>query len=139
VNFTCQQQRELVEWLPEIAFAEEKSICALLKESQISEILQNQSINQPQKAQKIRDLIFEKRFPDLVALKQKWSYMVNKVNPDQRRIRFNVSEAFEKNRLEIRITLDEAEKATELISKLGSISKDTWERLIYPGHQQGSE
>ena len=72
-----------------------------------------------------------------MALKQKWSYMVNKVNPDQRRIRFNVSEAFEKNRLEIRITLDEAEKATELISKLGSISKDTWERLIYPGHQQG--
>jgi adenylate cyclase class IV len=135
VNLSRQQQRELVEWLPEIAFAEAKTICALLNESQIKEILENESVNQPQKAQKIRDLIFKKRFPDLAALKQKWSVMVNKVNPDQARIHFNVPEAFEKNRLEVKIILDEAQKAVELIAKLGSICKETWEKLIYPGNQ----
>ncbi len=136
VNLSRQQQRELVEWMPEIAFGEDKTLRALLKESQITEILENESANQPQKAQKIRDTIFKKRFPDLAALKQKWSAMVNKVNPDQARIRFNVPEAFEKNRLEIRIILDEAQKATELITKLGSICKETWEKLIYPGNQK---
>lgn len=135
VNLSRQQQRELVEWLPEIAFAEAKTICALLNESQIKEILENESVNQPQKAQKIRDLIFKKRFPDLAALKQKWSVMVNKVNPDQARIHFNVPEAFEKNRLEVKIILDEAQKAVELIANLGSICKETWEKLIYPGNQ----
>jgi hypothetical protein len=139
VNLSRQQQRELVEWLPEIAFTETKTVCALLKESQITEVLENDSINQPQKAQKIRDLIFKKRFPDLAALKQKWSGMVNKINPDQARIHFNVSDAFEKNRLEVRIILEEAQKAVELISKLGSISKDTWEKLIYPGKQEQSK
>lgn len=136
VNLSRQQQRELVEWLPEIAFAEGNTVCTLLKESQISEILEKESINQPQKAQKIRDLIFKKRFPDLAALKQKWSVMVNRINPDQARIRFNVSEAFEKNRLEIRIMLDEAQNAIELVTKLGSICKETWEKLIYPGNQK---
>lgn len=132
VNLSRQQQRELVEWLPEIAFAEEIAIRDLLKESQIREILENDSVNQPQKAQKIRDLIFKKRFPDLAALKQKWSAMVNKVNPDQARIHFNVSDAFEKNRLEVRIILENAQKAVELINKLGLIPKETWEKLIYP-------
>ncbi len=135
VNFSRQQQRELIEWLPEIAFAEANTICALIQENQIKEILDNLSINQPQKAQKIRDLFFQKRFPELTALRQKWSAMVNKVNPDQSRIHFNISEAFEKNRLEVRIILDEAKKAVELINKLGSICKETWERLIYPGNQ----
>lgn len=135
VSLSRQQQRELVEWLPEIAFAEEKTICALLKENQIKEILDNLSVNQPQKAQKIRDLFFKRRFPDLVALKQKWSVMANKVNPDQARIHFNVSEGFEKNRLEVRIILDEAQKAVDLITRLGSICKETWEKLIYPGNQ----
>lgn len=136
VSLSRQQQRELVEWLPEIAFAEEKTICALLNENQIKEILDNLTINQPQKAQKIRDLFFKRRFPDLVALKQKWSAMVNKVNPDQARIHFNVPETFEKNRLELKIILDEAQKAVELVTKLGSISKETWDKLIYPGNQQ---
>ncbi len=132
VSFSRQQQRELIEWLPEIAFTEQCSVHALLGEITITEILENGSINQPQKAQKIRDQIFKKRFPNLVELKQRWSALVNKVNPDPARIHFNVSEFFEKNRLEVKLTLNEAQKAGELFAKLGSISNETWEKLIYP-------
>lgn len=132
VSFSRQQQRELIEWLPEIAFTEKCSVQALLGQISITEILENGSVNQPQKAQKIRDQIFKKRFPNLVELKQRWSGLVNKVNPDPARIHFNVSEFFEKNRLEVKLSLNEAQKATELFAKLGSICEETWEKLIYP-------
>lgn len=133
ISFSRQQQRELIEWLPEIAFPAAVSIEQFLSDKQISAIVSNESYNLPQKAQKIRDLIFAKRFPHLDELKKRWTDLVNKTNPDSARVHFKVSENFEKNRMEVRVILTEAGKAEEIFKKLGSISTETWDKLIYPG------
>lgn len=136
VPFSRQQQRELLEWLPEIAYAASIAIGDILGSDELISILKNDKINLPQKAQKIRDYIFKRRFPHLVEVKKRWSDIANKTNPDTSMIHFAASEAFEKKRLEVRITLTDAEKANLLFEKLSLISKDTWANLIYPGDHE---
>ena len=41
-------------------------------------------------------------------------------------------EAFEKNRLELRITITEAEQARAIFSRLSELEPDDWNRLLYP-------
>lgn len=133
LKLTRQQQRELLEWLPEIAYSESVSVEQILAGNDICCIVNNEKINPPQKAQKLRDKIYERRFPNLVKVKKEWNNLVNKVNPDPSKVHFTASEAFEKNKLEVRITLNDAKKAVSLFEKFGKISEEAWRKMIYPG------
>lgn len=133
IPFSRQQQRELLEWLPEIAFSSGETVCSVLNDNEINDILRNEKINIPQKAQKIRDCFFQKRFPTIVKVKECWTEHINKINPDPSKVHFSTSEAFEKNRLELKITLIDGQKAVSILKKLSEISKEDWEKLIYPG------
>lgn len=131
-SFTRQTQKELLEWLPEIAYRKKCSINEILEDKNICKIIENGKLNDPQKMTKIRDLIFTMKHPNFMRVKEKWKKLEKEVNPDPLNIQFRTSEAFEKDRLEIKIIAKDPENAKRLFNKLSLISENTWEKLIYP-------
>ena len=131
-SFSRQMQRELLEWLPELAFRNKCSIKQILEHEDLRNIMENGKLNDPQRVRKIRDILFALRFPHLVVAKKRWDKIVREVNPDHSRVHFQSSEAFEKNNLEIRISISSPEQASTILHQLCSISSEKWEQLIYP-------
>lgn len=135
-SFTRQAQKELLEWLPELAYRNKCSVKTILENGEIVKISENEALNAPQKMDKIRNLIFTMRFPNLVSARENWKKLEKQVNPDPLRVQFKPSEAFEKNRLEIKITASDSKKLKETIGKLNLLDENTWRTLIYPLNDQ---
>ncbi len=131
LSFSRQTQRELLEWLPELSFRLKKPIRDILNADELQKIIGGK-LNDPQKIQKIRDYFFVLRFPKLAEAKRVWSSLAAEINPDSSRVNFQPSEAFEKNRLEVKIAVTNASMARTIFSRLGSIPQDSWEKLINP-------
>jgi hypothetical protein len=131
-SFSRQMQRELLDWLPELAFREKCSIGQLIAEPWITEIETNGKLNGPQKIDHLRNALFNRRFPMLAQAKAGWEELAVQLNPDRSKVQFKASEAFEKNRLEIRLVATSGEQAAELFSRLSQIPVEKWDRLIYP-------
>ena len=131
-SFTRQMQRELLDWLPECAFREKSTITRLLAESWIQEIHHIEKLNGPQKIDRIRTALFDQRFPTVARAKKVWSESAAELNPDPSHVHFKPSEAFEKNRLELRITVTSAEQASAIFSALHNVALEKWDQLIYP-------
>lgn len=132
LSFSRQMQKEITEWIPELAFREHLSIADLLDADWIMAILKNDRMNAPQKIDKLRLSIYERRFPTIARAKKTWSDTVAKINPSPQSIQFKPSEAFEKNRLELKISITSAEEAHHIFTKLGEIPVTTWNQMIYP-------
>jgi hypothetical protein len=63
LQFSRSFQREFIEWIPEIAFRKSCEIAGVIEAPQIVEILHHKLMNPPQKMQKIKDFLFQERFP----------------------------------------------------------------------------
>jgi hypothetical protein len=135
-RFSRQMQRELLDWLPEIGFREKSTLHDICASSWLQEIEQNPKLNGPQKIDHLRSVIFNRRFPTLARAKSRWAEHAAKLNPDPDKVLFKPSEAFEKNRLEMRISITSAEQATNIFSRLNEIKPEMWDRLIYPAQLQ---
>ncbi|HLV32004.1 MAG TPA: hypothetical protein VKY57_10580 [Chitinispirillaceae bacterium] len=131
-SFTRQTQKELLEWLPQLAYSKRCSVNKILENENFVKINENRKLNDPQKMAKIRDLVFTMKFPNFMRVKESWKKLEKNTNPDPVRVQFKPSEAFEKNRLEIRITVADPENTKEIFDKLHLISGDIWKKLIYP-------
>ena len=130
--FSRQTQRELLDWLPELAFRERRTIAAILAADEIVAVGGNTRLNGPQKIERLRDALYHRRFPTLARARQTWKELADRCNPDPRMVQFKPSEAFEKNRLELRITVTDAEAAHATFSQLSALESDVWNQLIYP-------
>ncbi len=139
LSFTKQMQREILDWLPELAFRNKCPMSELIDSPWMSEILANEKFNAPQKIERVRAAIFERRFPTLARAKKKWSEKAAMLNPDPSHVLFKPSEAFERNRLELRINLTSAGQAQSILSGLARIDADDWNRLIYPAQLYSSK
>ncbi|KMQ52092.1 hypothetical protein CHISP_1081 [Chitinispirillum alkaliphilum] len=133
--FTRQNQRELLQWLPELSCRENRSIEEILRSEQIETLLTDQVINAPQKVQKLRAVLYQRRFPIFSSMEQSWKSRVKQINPMPSNVQFTPSPGFEKKGLEIRITLNDAKKAEKLFSELGKVSAEEWDYLILPQNQ----
>lgn len=129
--FSRQMQRELAEWIPEIAFIRRTTVQKLVSEN-IDSVLADSRLNGPQKAARIRDLVHEIRFPLFSAAGKRFAEQARTINPDPSRVSFQSSPYFEKKRLEIRITADEAETVARLLEKLAKVGADEWRALMDP-------
>jgi hypothetical protein len=132
LSFSRQMQRELAEWLPEIAFFGKNSLSALLASEPMAGILANPRLNDPQKVAGIHDHAHAARFPLFAATKKAWTDKSRQLNPDPSKITFQPSPYFEKNTLEIRIKADDAETVTRLLQKLAAIDLASWQQFIDP-------
>ena len=137
IPFSRQMQRELAEWLPEIAFNREIPLLHLLESESLAAILNNTRLNTPQKAALIHELAYEMRFPLYVKTKNSWNAHSRRLNPDPSRVSFHPSAYFEKNQIEIRIKADDGTSLQELMSRLAAIDADRWWKLIDPARIAG--
>jgi len=135
--FSRQTQKELSDWLPELAFREKCTVVDIISSKSMQEIIRHERFNAPQKIEKIRQLLYERRFPTIVKAKKRWVTQAAAINPDPGAVVMKPSDAFEKNRLEIKITVTSAEQARTIFCKLGTISETDWDRLIYPAQMYG--
>jgi hypothetical protein len=132
LQFSRSTQRELIDWLPEIAYTKKTTIPELAGSPEIDAIISHQTLNAPQKVQRIRDHFYELRYPMFVSAKEEWQALARKINPLPSRCQFIPSEAFERNRLEIKLTVTKHEEIELLLEKLKNIPSEQWDKLIYP-------
>jgi len=131
-RFTHQTQRELAEWLPEIAYRENVSAGDIINGKKIRSIIENEKLNAPQKSKKIRDELYKMRFPEYSKLQDRWKKTASAANPAPSKVQFIPSPGFEKKRLEVRLTAESAEEAREILESLAKIEPGVWEELMYP-------
>lgn len=136
-RFSRQMQRELADWLPEVAFRERCTIVQLLESEWMREIRENRRLNVPQRMDHLRAALFNRRFPTFAKAKERWSILAAKLNPNAAAVVFKPAEAFEKNRLEINMAVTSGSEAAEIFSRFSRISTEEWERLIYPARLNG--
>ena len=132
IPFSRQMQRELVEWLHEIAFSQRTTIRGLLASNEFSEILSAPRLNLPQKAAKLHEIAHAHRFPLYTKAKERWKEHARKTNPDPASLSFQASPFFEKRGVEVRIKIDDADEAVQLMNKLALIKTGEWRKLIDP-------
>jgi hypothetical protein len=130
--FSRQMQRELAEWLPEIAFIQKISLAGLLAAGPMAGILSDKNINNPQKTARFHDHVHAVRFPLYTETKKAWMEQCRKINPDPSKVTFQPSPYFEKNSLEIRIKANDAAATKQVLQKLAEIDMECWKRLVDP-------
>jgi hypothetical protein len=132
LHLSLQTQRELVEWLPEIACAERITVAALLAAPEIVAIVNSPTLTAPQKIEKTRDYLHRRRFPRLTSAEKNWQESVRKYTPDSKRVALTHAPNFERDRLTIQVTITEAGQAARIFSALAAIPEDGWETLLCP-------
>lgn len=132
LQLSLQTQREFFEWLPEIAYTSQRNISQLLTDSSINTIITSAVLSAPQKIEKIREHLFTLRYPTFSATKEQWRAITAKVNPAPGVVAFIPDQAFEKDRLEVRLTVTSADQACSITKALAAISAQTWKKLIAP-------
>jgi len=132
IPFTRQTQREIAEWVPEIAYREKTCVKNIFEREIIQDILNSEKLNNPQKSQKIRDELYKMRFPLFSQMQKRWKKAAADVNPDPSKVQFIPSTGFEKKRLEIRVTVGSADEAAKIFSSLAKIESGRWDEIIFP-------
>lgn len=132
MKLSLQTQRELLEWLPEIACNENKTVSDILSETQITTILEDAKLNDPQRIQKIHSYLYARKFPRLSDARNIWKKQAAALNPDPSCVTFVPNPYFEKNILEIKISITNSQSTATIFKKLSKVSTDEWQTLIYP-------
>jgi hypothetical protein len=127
-----QTQRELLEWLPEIAFREKIAAHAVLGDKSVTAIISDKRLNWPQRIEKIRHALHARRFPLLAETTARWNKAAQAINPNPSKVTFFPSPSFEKDRLEVRVILSNPSEASGLFQKLASVAPESWQALISP-------
>jgi hypothetical protein len=130
--WSFQTQKELLEWLPEIAYNQNTTMAAIVDSEEVTSILRDNTLNAPQKIERLRTHFYSVRFPRYSAAKKEWEECAAKVNPDRGAIRFMPSPGFEKNQLEVKVTLRTESDAARLFTRLAEIPREQWKTLICP-------
>jgi hypothetical protein len=133
-----QTQREFLEWLPEIASAQKTTVEEILHSENIQKTIADKTLNGPQKIESIRAVLFSKKFPHYSETLKRWKKLASALtktvlkNEPSSQVVFIPSPGFEKNNLELRISIAHAKAAGEIFSRLSEIPTDMWGKLIYP-------
>jgi hypothetical protein len=132
LSFSRQMQRELAEWLPEIAFIRKIPLPELLGAGLFADILFDTRLNDPQKVAAIHGKAHDTRFPLYSETKKSWTKHARDINPDPSRVSFQPSPYFEKDTLEIKIKAEDAQGIQQIMRKLASVELHKWQELIDP-------
>jgi hypothetical protein len=134
--FSCfdsslQTQRELVEWLPEIAFRKGVPLKTVIND-EIKPVINDWNTNAPQKIQKLRELLYTIRFPMYTGVLKQWEKDVADINPAPQNVHFRQNPGFEKDQLAIVISVTDPAQAISIFDRLKDVPQEQWKRLINP-------
>jgi len=134
-RFSLQTQRELIEWLPEIACAEGCTVREVLLCPEADAVRDPRAPNRPQAIEKLRGALRTRRFPRLEAMRKHWEQDVRSANPDPGRVAFVAPEAFERDGVEVRLAIADEHEAARLLRGLSAIPPELWRRITCPAAQ----
>jgi hypothetical protein len=132
LQLSLHTEREFLEWLPEIAYSRKQTAAMVLESDEIRAARKSPVLNAPQKIEKIRAYIFSLRFPRYDAVLRQWKQLSQRTFGNIPGVVVTPSPYFEKNRLELRISIAKADEACEVMQKLAALPKNTWASLIDP-------
>jgi hypothetical protein len=138
IDLSLQTQREFLELLPEIAYSRKMTVSELLQSEVIQKKIDDKILNNPQKIEAIRALLHSWKFPLYDDTLKKWKKLAAATskavleNEPSSKVVFTPSQAFEMNKLEIKITINHATAAKEIFQKLSEVPQKIWSHLIYP-------
>ena len=132
LHLSLQTEREFLEWLPEIAYSRKQTTAMVLESDEIRAARKSPVLNAPQKIERIRAYIFSLRFPRYDAVLKQWKQLSQRTFGNIPGVAVTPSPYFEKNRLELRISISKADEACEVMQKLAALPKSTWVSLIDP-------
>jgi hypothetical protein len=132
LRLSLQTEREFLEWLPEIAFSCGQSVKAVLQSDGIIAAQKSTFFNAPQKIEKIREHLFSLRFPQYDATLKKWNQLAQKTFGKMSGVLVRPNPFFEKNKIELQISISSASQARELMARLAAVPESTWASLIDP-------
>ncbi len=131
-RFTMQRQRELIEWLPEIACRENATVSQVLACAEAQAVVAHDKANAPQVVQRLHDTLRVRRFPRLCAMRAEWERTARRVNPNPRRVTFTAPEAFERDGLEVTVRAQDEKELARLLEQLAAVREDQWRKLVRP-------
>lgn len=132
LKLSKQMRREFGEWLPEIAHAEKCGIIDVLQNEDLYSVINSDKLNAPQKLGKLRDILYNMRYPELSKVKSDWMELSRKINPDKSKIQFKSDPYFEKSEVELKITASSVIELKELLQKLLNVEDEKWNKIIDP-------
>jgi hypothetical protein len=132
LSFSRQMQRELAEWLPEIAFIRKITLPELLESGPFTDVLVDTRLNDPQKTAALHGKAHDARFPLYSETGKAWTEKVRRINPDPSKVTFRSSPYFEKDSLEIRIKAGSSEEILRIMEQLAAVDLHKWQELIDP-------
>jgi hypothetical protein len=135
LGLSLQTQRELLEWLPEIVSQRNEPLSALFALPEINTPLCDARLNAPQKIAAVRDAVFALRFHGYQSARKNWQALADSVNPDPLRVRFHPAQGFERDRLEVAVTIDRGSDAARIFGALARLDAQTWQSLVSPIEQ----
>jgi hypothetical protein len=138
LELSVQTQREFLQWLPEIASQRNCSIQEILALPECEVTRNDPKRNDPQKIQAIRLFFHGLRFPRFDEALSHWKALWRKLNPDPGVVHLVPDPFFEKDRIELRITVSNAKKAQDVFGSLAVISEDAWKELMHPSDRQAT-
>lgn len=134
-RMSVQTQRELLDWVPEIALREETSCARVLAHA----VERTAPDSTPAGGALLHDALRTQRFPLLAAAQHFWHETVSRITPDTQRVRFEPSAGFERARVQVHVTVDSAQRAGELFAGLAALPPRIWEQLLSPGEEHSAQ
>jgi hypothetical protein len=132
LGLSLQTEREFIVWISEILCAEKTSLAEFPRLKDIEALCNDTAINSPQKIQKIRSLLHSLRFPRYDAALKNWNKLARDVNPDPSKVTLSADPYFEKNRVEVRVSVSNPGEASDVFKKLSGVSPEQWSKLVTP-------
>jgi len=132
LQLSQQYEREFMEWLPEIAYTQNRTVADILLSPVLQEYKNSTALNAPQKIQKIREYLFSCKFPRYAETLDAWKKCAHKTFPNPSKITLTPNPFFEKDKLELRISVATAKEAHDTFGNLAAIPGDIWTQLICP-------
>ncbi len=131
-KLSLQIQRELLQWLPEIAYAHRCSVATLCNNRAVIAVCHDDTLNAPQKIARIKAHFHSLRYPRLDRAQQQWNRTAAQYTPDTSRVRFTHPPAFEKDGCTVTVTLRSGDDAPALFARLAEIERGVWNELVSP-------
>ena len=114
------KRRELLAWLEEVARLEDCSVADLISQDDFQEILNSNRLQRPQKEQKVRHLLRQRRYPQLTSLEQRQAILLRSL-PLTGRFTLTPPRNFEGLEFSLQMTfqdLDELRSHVETLKRL---------------------
>jgi hypothetical protein len=132
LRLSVQAQREILEWLPEIADREQCTVEQIVQDEAVVSVVAEERLTGSQKSERVREVLYARRFPTYWAVKQSWQRHARQINPDSGRVVLTPSSGFEKDWLEIRLQVNSGEQAWGLLQRLAKLDATQWQKLVAP-------